>query len=66
MDLHPDYHHAIQCSDEWLTQIEKVMTSKPELVFQTAVNQAIILTNSQVGYLHLYDAKRSEISLTRY
>jgi len=66
MDLHPDYHHAIQSSDEWLTQIEKVMLSKTELVFQTAVDQAITLTNSQVGYLHLYDEKQSKISLTAW
>ena len=66
MNLHPDYHHAIQSSDEWLTQIEKVILSEPELVFQIAVEQAITLTSSQIGYLHLYDEKKSEISLTTW
>ena len=66
MELHPDYHHAIQSSDEWLTQIEKVIISKPESVFETAVNQAITITDSQIGYLHLYDEKHSEISLTTW
>lgn len=66
MELHPDYHHAIQSSDEWLTQIEAVMLSKPELVFQTAVEQAIALTYSEIGYLHLYNDKSKQLTLTAW
>lgn len=66
MELHPDYHHAIQSSDEWLTQIEAVMLSKPEAVFQTAVEQAISLTYSKIGYLHLYNSKSKKLTLTAW
>ncbi|WP_394200373.1 HD domain-containing phosphohydrolase [Shewanella waksmanii] len=66
MELHPDYDHAVQSSDEWLEQIEAVITSSPDEVFNVAVNQALALTDSQVGYLHLYDDKQDQITLTAW
>lgn len=66
MDLHPDYEHAIQSSDEWLQQIEAVITSSPSDVFKVAVNQALVLTDSKVGYLHLYDERSDEMTLTAW
>jgi HD-GYP domain-containing protein (c-di-GMP phosphodiesterase class II) len=66
MELHPNYDHVIQSSDEWLAQIEAVITSKPEDVFNTAVNQAMELTHSNIGYLHLYDDKEGIIELTAW
>ncbi|UCX05172.1 HD domain-containing phosphohydrolase [Shewanella glacialimarina] len=66
MDLHPDYNLAIQSSDDWLQQIEAVITAKSDVVFKTALQQALALTHSQVGYLHIYDEKHNKIVRTAW
>ncbi|MDT3336028.1 GAF domain-containing protein [Shewanella sp. SP1S1-7] len=66
MELHPEYSNAVQKSDDWLQQIEAVVASKPEDVFRVAINQAVALTSSTVGYLHLYDTQKAQITLTAW
>ncbi|MCW3174152.1 HD domain-containing phosphohydrolase [Shewanella subflava] len=66
MELHPDYNLAIQSSDDWLQQIEAVMTAKPDAIFKTALQQGLALTHSQVGYLHIYDEKHNKILRTAW
>lgn len=66
MELHPDYNAAIQSSDDWLQQIEAVINAKSDVVFKTAVHQALSLTHSKIGYLHIYDQKKHKILRTSW
>ncbi|MCW3172634.1 HD domain-containing phosphohydrolase [Shewanella subflava] len=66
MELHPDYNHALQSSDEWLQQIEAVLSAKPGEVIQTSVQQAAILTQSDISYVHVLGRKKGEVRLTAW
>ncbi|QSX41849.1 HD domain-containing phosphohydrolase [Shewanella cyperi] len=63
---HPDYQGALYASDDWLKHIEAVMSSAPEMVLRTAIEQAVELTESQLGYLHLVDDRRHEFQLSQW
>ena len=65
-ELHPDYHQAIQSSDDWLEQIEEVINASGDLVFTTAIKQGLSLTKSQVGYVHIYSEKSNQIVKTAW
>ncbi len=65
-ELHPDYHQAIQSSDEWLDQIEQVINASGDLVFVTAINQGLSLTHSKVGYVHIFNEKSNQIVQTAW
>ncbi|AZG73949.1 HD domain-containing phosphohydrolase [Shewanella livingstonensis] len=64
--LHPDYHQAIQSSDDWLNQIEEVINARGDVVFTTAIKQGLSLTQSKVGYLHIFDEKTNQIVKTAW
>ncbi|QIR14954.1 HD domain-containing phosphohydrolase [Shewanella aestuarii] len=66
MELHPDYQYALQTSDEWLQQIEAVLSAKPSKAIQTSVQQATMLTQSNVGYVHIFDQKNEKILMTAW
>ncbi|MGI2170626.1 HD domain-containing phosphohydrolase [Shewanella sp. MF05960] len=65
-ELHPDYHQAIQSSDDWLEQIEEVINASGDLVFVTAIKQGLSLTKSKVGYVHLFNEKSNQIVKTAW
>ncbi|MBB1439193.1 HD domain-containing protein [Shewanella sp. SG41-4] len=65
-DLHPDYHQAIQSSDDWLNQIEEVINASGAMVFAVSLKQALSLTQSSVGYLHMFDEKNNQIVRTTW
>ncbi|QDE31854.1 HD domain-containing phosphohydrolase [Shewanella polaris] len=65
-ELHPDYHQAIQSSDDWLNQIEEVINASGDVVFTTAIKQGLSLTQSKVGYVHIFDEKNNQITKTAW
>lgn len=65
-ELHPDYHQAIQSSDDWLEQIEEVINASGDLVFVTAIKQGLSLTKSSVGYVHIFNEKSNQIVKTAW
>ncbi|WP_137226553.1 HD domain-containing phosphohydrolase [Shewanella sp. MEBiC00475] len=65
-ELHPDYHQAIQSSDDWLHQIEEVINASGDVVFTTAIKQGLSLTQSKVGYVHIFDEKNNRITKTAW
>lgn len=65
-ELHPDYHQAIQSSDDWLNQIEKTINASGDVVFTTAIKQGLSLTQSKVGYVHIFDEKNNQITKTAW
>ncbi|MGX9461000.1 HD domain-containing phosphohydrolase [Shewanella sp. A14] len=65
-ELHPDYHQAIQSSDDWLNQIEEVINASGNMVFATAIKQGLSLTQSKVGYVHIVDEKNNQITKTAW
>ncbi|USD36135.1 HD domain-containing phosphohydrolase [Ferrimonas sp. SCSIO 43195] len=64
MQLHPDYNHALQSSDQWLGHLESVMQSAPEQVFQQAILNAVHLSGSEHGYLMQLSDNRDSLTLT--
>jgi len=64
--LHPDYHQAIQSSDDWLNQIEEMIHARGDGIFTIAIKQGLSLTQSKVGYIHLFDEKKNQIIKTAW
>ncbi|SDJ83918.1 GAF domain-containing protein [Ferrimonas sediminum] len=64
MQLHPDYNHALQSSDQWLGHLEAVMQSAPEQVFQHAIQNAVNLSGSEHGYLMQLNDNTDSLTLT--